>query len=217
MPLEPKDRDKLEKLLNMLGSDFEGERANAGGMIKKMADRYNVTPAALCLDNRIGSASPAFEDVGRRRGYRDPGAWGSARRGGYGFADFDFNQDEAAERTRRQAEENQRRQQEQQRQRDEFHRRREEEIREAARKAAQQRQQEEARRKRRYFPGSYFGLLARLKGLYDAKFDTLPDYARDFIETVLDSCRADRMMSTKQRDLGRALLKEFEQQEDPFI
>lgn len=213
MPLEPKDRDKLEKLLNMLGSDFEGERANAGGMIKKMADRYNVTPAALCLDNRIGSAAPEFTSPFTGRGYGTR----SARRSGFGFEDFDFNQDEAAERTRRQAEENQRRQQEQQRQREEFHRRREEEIREAAARMRRQRQQEEARRKRRYFPGSYFGLLARLKGLYDAKFDTLPDYARDFMETVLESCRADRMMSTKQRDLGRALLKEFEQQEDPFI
>lgn len=213
MSLDPKDRDKLEKLLNMLGSDFEGERANAGGMIKKMADRYNVTPAALCLDNRIGSVAPEFTSPFTGRGYGTR----STRRSGFWFEDFDFNQDEAAERTRRQAEANQRRQQEQQRQREEFHRRREEEIREAGRRAAQERQREEARRKRRYFPGSYFGLLARLKGVYDAKFDTLPDYARDFMETVLESCRADRMMSTKQRDLGRALLKEFEQQEDPFI
>ena len=214
MALDPKDRDRLEKLLNMLGSPNEGEIGNAGRMIQKMATRYNVTPATLCLGNPVDPATPQREaNPWPGPGGFARGSWGSARRGGFGFADFDFNQDDVRE----QAAANERRRQERERQREEFHRRREEEIKEAGRRAAQERQREEARRKRRYFTGSYFGLLSRLKGLYDNRFDALPDYARDFIETVLDSCRADRMMTTKQRDLGRALLKEFEQQEDPFI
>lgn len=43
------DRARLEKLLGMLGSDFEGERANAGLMIAKMAARLKLTIPEMCV------------------------------------------------------------------------------------------------------------------------------------------------------------------------
>jgi hypothetical protein len=43
------DRVRLEKFLGMLGSSFDGERANAAGMIFKMALAQKITIAELCL------------------------------------------------------------------------------------------------------------------------------------------------------------------------
>jgi enoyl-CoA hydratase/carnithine racemase len=37
------DKDRLSKLLGMLGSSFSGEQANAAGMIQKMAEKYKLT------------------------------------------------------------------------------------------------------------------------------------------------------------------------------
>jgi hypothetical protein len=42
------DRARLEKLLGMLGSTFEGERANAALMIANMAARLKLTIAEMC-------------------------------------------------------------------------------------------------------------------------------------------------------------------------
>lgn len=46
------DRGRLEKLLGMLGSEFEGERANAALMIAKMAQKEGKTIADLCMTGR---------------------------------------------------------------------------------------------------------------------------------------------------------------------
>ncbi len=43
------ERQRLEKLLGMLGSTFDGERANAARMIAAMAERKNITIPELVL------------------------------------------------------------------------------------------------------------------------------------------------------------------------
>lgn len=45
-------RGRLEKLLGMLGSEFDGERANAAAMIAKMAAKEGKTIADLCMTGR---------------------------------------------------------------------------------------------------------------------------------------------------------------------
>jgi hypothetical protein len=43
------DRKRLEKLLGMLGSSFDGERANAASMIAALAERNKMTIAEFVL------------------------------------------------------------------------------------------------------------------------------------------------------------------------
>lgn len=43
------DRERLAKLLNMLGSTFDGERANAARLIARMAERKNLSIAEMVL------------------------------------------------------------------------------------------------------------------------------------------------------------------------
>jgi hypothetical protein len=45
--LSSADRDRVEKLANMLASDFDGERANAGALLARMASELKVTVAEL--------------------------------------------------------------------------------------------------------------------------------------------------------------------------
>lgn len=199
MGIDSKDRDRLEKLLNMLGSPNEGEIGNAGRMIKKMADRYNVTPAKLCLGN------PKNPDDDIPFG----GSYGTGF-GARGFSSW------AREEARRQAEEDAIRREEAQRKRnEEYHRQREEELRRAGERAARE-AAKKAARSRRYFPGSYFGMLGRLKMIYDNQFEGLETYELDFIETVLGSCKADRMMTRTQLHMAKAIVKENEQA-DPLV
>lgn len=47
--MDPADRRRLEKLLGMLGSTFDGERANAARMIAAMAERHGITIAEMVL------------------------------------------------------------------------------------------------------------------------------------------------------------------------
>lgn len=218
MSLDAKDREKLEKLLNMLGSDYEGERANAAGMIKKMADRYNVTPADLCLKTTGVGSSRASEHRADASRYSYGGQ--QARRAAPDESDFtkawpnfgdDWRAYRAQERERqRQDDEAIRREQ-----REAFHRRREEELREAGRRAAQERAK--PKRVRKDFGGTYFGLLARLKAIYDNQFETAEDWKLDFIETVLRDCRADRQLTSRQRDMAKAILKYTEQDQEPLV
>lgn len=198
MPLDPKDRDRLEKLLNMLGSDFEGERANAGAMIKKLADRYNVTPAALCLDNRIGSTTPENPFAGAD--FRYGGFYGGRSRHQTGPR---YDGREAEEAIRRAAEARERRRQEEARQEQERQRRQAEAKAKSVRKA-------------KLFPGTYFGLLARLKGIYDANFDDLDDWKLDFIEDVLGRLVADRQMTIREREMAKAVIK-FTDASEPLV
>ena len=199
MPLDPKDRERLEKLLNMLGSDFEGERANAGAMIKKIADRYNVTPAALCLDNRIGSPTPEHPQQHARR----PGTWGEspfARSSDGRSWDEVFR--ERDEQIRRREEEVRRRQ-------EEARQRRERERRQAEEKA-------KSARRAKLFPGTFFGLLGRLKGIYETSFDDMDDWKLDFIEDVLGRLHADRQMTIREREMAKAVIK-FTDTSEPLV
>jgi hypothetical protein len=205
MPLDPKDRDRLEKLLNMLGSPVDGEIANAGRMIQKMATRYNVTPADLCLNNRIGSAAPEHDHAAR---------WGaspfttSGRRQEQRGPDGRTWDDIFAERDRRERERQEERARRQQEQRD---REREEE---------RQRRQEEARRRAarqpKVLPGRFFGLLARLKAIYESQFDDLDEWKRDFIEDVLGRLVADRQMTIREREMAKAIIK-FTEEAEPLV
>jgi hypothetical protein len=56
------DRALLEKFLGMLGSAFDGERANAAGMILKMAQSQRITIVELCMGKGEpnGNATPDY-------------------------------------------------------------------------------------------------------------------------------------------------------------
>lgn len=207
MALDSKDRDRLEKLLNMLGSPNDGEIANAGRMIKKIADRYNATPAVLCLGNPKNPDNdiPFGGSYGTGFGARGRDPFGDGRSwGGRSWAD--------RERERQRQEDEERRRDEQRRRDEAYHREREEELRREGERRAREQAKRDAR-KRRYFPGSYFGLLGRLKLIYDEQFEGLEPYKADFIETVLESCKADRMMTRTQLHMAKAIVKENEEAE----
>ena len=51
------DRGRLEKLVGMLGSQYDGERANAAAMLQKMADADKVTILEL-LSRTLGGGGP---------------------------------------------------------------------------------------------------------------------------------------------------------------
>lgn len=209
MALDPKDRDRLEKLLNMLGSPNEGEIGNAGRMIKKVADRYNVTIATLCLGNpqppREATDSPfSNDDIWRHDRDRDPfRGRGFNTRGHWGGRSWA----EQEEQRQREAEGEARRRRE-----EEYHRQREEALRREGERRAREQAKKDAR-KRRYFPGAYFGLLGRLKLIYDEQWGGLQPYELDFIETVLDQCKADRMMTRTQVHMAKAIIKQNEEAE----
>ena len=46
--IEDADRTRVIKLLGMLTSDFDGERANAAAFLTKVATRYKLTIPQLC-------------------------------------------------------------------------------------------------------------------------------------------------------------------------
>lgn len=50
------DKTRLSKLLGMLGSSFDGERANAARMIQTMAEKYKLTINEL-VDRAHGAAA----------------------------------------------------------------------------------------------------------------------------------------------------------------
>lgn len=225
--MDLKDREKLEKLLNMLGSEFEGERANAGMMIKKMADRYNVTPAELCLTNK-GQADPqpTVRPGWSRHAYAGTPGAEAFRRAANAYKDREeqaaraaaWNQfTDRARRAREEAQDMRREWERRQEEQEAFHKRREEELREAGRRAAQERAREAAKRRPKAFPGQYFGLLARLKTIYDEQFNGLEDWKIDFIEIVLGSCKADREMTRRQLAMAKAIIKYTEDSEETLI
>jgi hypothetical protein len=56
------DRTRLEKLVGMLGSSFDGERLNALNMIQRMADAHKAPIHELLLDGGgTGVASSSFD------------------------------------------------------------------------------------------------------------------------------------------------------------
>jgi hypothetical protein len=54
------DKTRLSKLLGMLGSSFDGERATAAAMIQKMAEKYKLTINEL-VDRAHGAPAQAFK------------------------------------------------------------------------------------------------------------------------------------------------------------
>jgi hypothetical protein len=54
--IEDADRARVVKLLGMLTSEFDGERANAGAFLSKIALRYKLTIPQLC---GLATAPPA--------------------------------------------------------------------------------------------------------------------------------------------------------------
>jgi hypothetical protein len=82
--IEDADRTRVVKLLGMLTSDFDGERANAGAFLSKIAARYKLTIPQLCGLATAPPALPPTETVeifgrsyivrgGRGRGRGSPG------------------------------------------------------------------------------------------------------------------------------------------------
>jgi hypothetical protein len=66
------DRERVVKLLGMLTSDFDGERANASALISKLASKYKVTIPQLCA---LATGAPDRDDRTphlRARLRRDP-------------------------------------------------------------------------------------------------------------------------------------------------
>jgi len=52
------DKTRLSKLLGMLGSSFDGERATAASMIQKLAEKYKMTINELVIAAHGGVAAP---------------------------------------------------------------------------------------------------------------------------------------------------------------
>jgi hypothetical protein len=61
-PLSIADRSRLEKLIGMLGSAFDGERLNALGMIQKIADTYKTPIHELLLGAGNGAGQGSSYD-----------------------------------------------------------------------------------------------------------------------------------------------------------
>ena len=59
--LSNSDRIRRDKLVGMLGSQFDGERLNALSMLQKMADSYKVPIHELLLDAGSGGAGSNFD------------------------------------------------------------------------------------------------------------------------------------------------------------
>jgi hypothetical protein len=65
------DKNRLEKLLGMLGSSFDGERANAARMIQALAEKNKMTINEMVAKVMVGAApppppkGPAWTDVGQ--------------------------------------------------------------------------------------------------------------------------------------------------------
>lgn len=55
------DRTRLEKLVGMLGSSFDGERLNALDMIQRMADAHKAPIHELLLANGGGGTDSSFD------------------------------------------------------------------------------------------------------------------------------------------------------------
>jgi len=60
--LDPKDQDRLVKLLGMLGSDFDGERAAAGALAHRLIRERGLTWRAL-----LGSGAQALQELHEER------------------------------------------------------------------------------------------------------------------------------------------------------
>jgi hypothetical protein len=65
------DRGRVEKLVGMLGSSFDGERANAAGMLQKMADADKVSLLEL-LSRTLGSGASPPQIIYRDRVVEKP-------------------------------------------------------------------------------------------------------------------------------------------------
>ena len=74
------EKTRLEKLLGMLGSSFDGERANAARMISAMAEKQKLTVVELIYgaNDAAASGTPAAEAKARPAEGRSPRQGGDA-------------------------------------------------------------------------------------------------------------------------------------------
>ncbi len=61
------DKDRLSKLVGMLGSSFDGERANAARLIQAMADKYKLT-----VDGLMKAAYSGGNSSSQNKYHNDP-------------------------------------------------------------------------------------------------------------------------------------------------
>ena len=68
------DKARLAKLLGMLGSSFDGERANAAAMIQKLAEKHKLTITELIAAAHGSTAKPhpAWEPPQQERPWKAP-------------------------------------------------------------------------------------------------------------------------------------------------
>lgn len=61
------EKTRLEKLLGMLGSSFDGERANAARMISSMAEKKNLTITELIYGAPSVRPQPSYREPPKRK------------------------------------------------------------------------------------------------------------------------------------------------------
>lgn len=66
------EKTRLEKLLGMLGSSFDGERATAAAMIQRMAEAKKLTINELIAQAHAPAGSASQERSGERRQQQKP-------------------------------------------------------------------------------------------------------------------------------------------------
>ena len=59
--MDVSEKTRLEKLLGMLGSSFDGERANAARMISAMAEKRKITIVELVYGPQTHRPQPSYE------------------------------------------------------------------------------------------------------------------------------------------------------------
>lgn len=201
--MQDKDRSRLEKLLNMLGSDFDNERANAGSMIKKMADAANQSVAEYVLTNQRAapSSGPQYPP---RSSWADHAA---SRAQAQAEREKRWRNEEEHARRRQQWERDEQARREQARQRDQ-------ERHEQRRKEAEARR---ASREPKIFKRPYYGILGRLLDLYQGQFAKLQEFEIDFIEFTLTNHIADRQLIRRNMEMAKAILKSRLEEPDDLI
>lgn len=90
--MDVSEKARLEKLLGMLGSSFDGERANAARMIANMAEKKKLTITELIYG--APSARPRAEYAPRQKAAGTPGGKSNTKTMLQALADVAANSDE---------------------------------------------------------------------------------------------------------------------------
>jgi hypothetical protein len=188
--MDPKELNRLEAMLGMLGSDHDGERAAAGLMISKMAKKASKSVPELMKMAFAGSGQAA----GGRSSYT-----------GYGYSSGFDSMREAyarAERAAKAQAERERAARAEREQKERDRRAREERRREYERREA------ESERNKRWWGET--DLLESLRELRDRDDISFSGWERDFIEDVCERYYEDDELSEAQRDVIERLKKKAE-------